>query len=285
VLAKRFSPVGRNENKVLFSLPLLYGSANTPLAFFGSLLLQSGYYFLECPISSMTIQLHPEHTVPYPTSLEPDVPSTLRENMQIAANTAALLRGLEGIEDEPNNDPRIQDHADKVFKDFAELAEQQFEEAIEDKPKKKGRPPKPSTNPKELESRSVAERIGAMLQEYNSQIVADAAELRQVTINKLLDLTMCGDPRIEIKATELLGKVSDVGLFTEKTEITVTYNSVSDIDNAIKDKIRKMMRLHAQEVTTIDLDVEKELGLTPAIEYTDIVPKDLFEEPEEPEDA
>jgi PHP family Zn ribbon phosphoesterase len=124
-----------------------------------------------------------------------------------------------------------------------------------------------------------------MLQEYNSQIVADAAELRQVTINKLLDLTMCGDPRIEIKATELLGKVSDVGLFTEKTEITVTYNSVSDIDNAIKDKIRKMMRLHAQEVTTIDLDVEKELGLTPAIEYTDIVPKDLFEEPEEPEDA
>ena len=124
-----------------------------------------------------------------------------------------------------------------------------------------------------------------MLQEYNSQIVADAAELRQVTINKLLDLTMCGDPRIEIKATELLGKVSDVGLFTEKTEITVTYNSVSDIDNAIKDKIRKMMRLHAQEVTTIDLDVEKELGLTPAIEYTDVVPKDSFEEPEEPEDA
>lgn len=238
----------------------------------------------------MTIQLHPEHTVPYPTSLEPDVPSTLRENMQIAANTAALLRGLEGIEDEeidePNNDdPRIQDHADKVFKDFAELAEQQFEEAIEDKPKKKGRAPKPSTNPRELESRPVAERIGAMLQEYNSQIVADAAELRQVTINKLLDLTMCGDPRIEIKATELLGKVSDVGLFTEKTEITVTYNSVSDIDNAIKDKIRKMMRLHAQEVTTIDLDVEKELGLTPAIEYTDVVPKDLFEEPEEPEDA
>ena len=45
------------------------------------------------------------------------------------------------------------------------------------------------------------------------------------------------------------------------------------------------MRLHAQEVTTIDLDVEKELGLTPAIEYTDVVPKDSFEEPEEPEDA
>ena len=226
----------------------------------------------------MTIQIHPEHTVPYPPTLEPDVPSTLRENMQIAANTAALLRGLDSIDNPHSDDPRIQEHADKVFKDFAELAEQQYEEAMEEKPKKKGRAPKPSTNPRELESRPVAERIGAMLQEYNSQIVADAAELRQVTINKLLDLSMCGDPRIEIKATELLGKVSDVGLFTEKTEITVTYNSVNDIDNAIKDKIRKMMRLHAQEVTTIDLDVEKELGLTPVIEYTDVVPKDPPEE-------
>jgi len=217
----------------------------------------------------MAIPLHPEHTVPYPTSAEPEVASTLRENMQIAANTAALLRGLseldgselEGDElegNEPIADPTAQQEADKVFEDFATLAKQQYEDALVEKPKKR-KEPKPSVNPRELEKRSVAERIGSMLQEYNSQIVADAAELRQVTINKLLDLTMCGDPRIEIKATELLGKVSDVGLFTEKTEITVTYNSVNDIDNAIKDKIRKMMRLHAQEVTTIDLDIKQEL--------------------------
>jgi hypothetical protein len=219
----------------------------------------------------MAIPLHPEHTVPYPTSAEPEVASTLRENMQIAANTAALLRGLselEGGELESTTietDPTAQQEADKVFEDFATLAKQQYEDAMAEKPKKR-KEPKPSANPRELEKRSVAERIGSMLQEYNSQIVADAAELRQVTINKLLDLTMCGDPRIEIKATELLGKVSDVGLFTEKTEITVTYNSVNDIDNAIKDKIRKMMRLHAQEVTTIDLDVKEELEETLVIE-------------------
>jgi hypothetical protein len=87
---------------------------------------------------------------------------------------------------------------------------------------------------------------------------------------------MCGDPRIEIKATELLGKVSDVGLFTEKTEITVTYNSVNDIDNAIKDKIRKMMRLHTQEVTTLDLDIKQELGQTLVIE-NDVPKEDLHE--------
>jgi hypothetical protein len=77
----------------------------------------------------------------------------------------------------------------------------------------------------------VAERIGTMLREYNNPIVADAAELRLVVTNKLLDLASCGDPKIEIKATEMLGKISDVGLFSEKTEITVTYNNVSDIDH------------------------------------------------------
>ena len=86
------------------------------------------------------------------------------------------------------------------------------------------------------------------------------SELRQVTINKLLDLSMCGDPRIEIKATELLGKVSDVGLFTEKTEITVTYNSVSDIDQMIKDKVRKMLTANAVDISPISLDIDKEMG-------------------------
>ena len=99
-----------------------------------------------------------------------------------------------------------------------------------------------------------------MLKEYNNPIVADAAELRQVTINKLLDLSMCGDPRIEIKATELLGKVSDVGLFTEKTEITVTYNTTADLDQMIKDKVRKMLQANAIDITPIALDIDKEMG-------------------------
>ena len=119
--------------------------------------------------------------------------------------------------------------ADDVFKAFAQRAQQQFDEAMSEASPAKRKPGRPrkhpvaekvEVNPPALYQGNVAERISAMLREYNNPIVADAAELRQVTINKLLDLSMCGDPRIEIKATELLGKVSDVGLFTEKTEIT-----------------------------------------------------------------
>jgi len=225
----------------------------------------------------MTLYIDPDKTVPYPESTEPEEAPTLRENMQIAANTAAVLKGLGAHYDES---PTDQADADAVFQDFAKRAEREYRDAMEvegsdrvagveavpkrgvgrprTRPLKEDKPPKNSAL---LERVSVAERIGTMLQEYNSQFVADAAELRLVVTNKLLDLAGCGDPRIEIKAAEMLGKISDVGLFSEKTEITVTYNNVSDLDEAIKDKIRKMMRLHAVDVPTLEIDVDKVLGL------------------------
>lgn len=232
----------------------------------------------------MQVPISPDKTVPLPENLEPEAATTLRENMQIAANTADLIHALGGRSETPDTvqvttseDPDATEvtgsaqAADDVFKAFAQRAQQQFDEAMSvspaepDKPKR-GRPrkhpavEKPSVNPPALYEGNVAERISAMLKEYNNPIVADAAELRQVTINKLLDLSMCGDPRIEIKATELLGKVSDVGLFTEKTEITVTYNSVSDLDQMIKDKVRKMLMANTVDITPVVLDVDKEMG-------------------------
>lgn len=126
----------------------------------------------------------------------------------------------------------------------------------------------------------VAERIGTMLREYNNPIVADAAELRLVVTNKLLDLASCGDPKIEIKATEMLGKISDVGLFSEKTEITVTYKNVSDIDTAIKDKIRKMLMAQGvTDIAPIDIDLDKEFGTPLELEMVE----EVFVEPEKEE--
>ena len=218
----------------------------------------------------MTISLNIDHTVPFPSNTDPEQAQTLLGNMQLAANTAAVLEQL-GAQVEES--PTSQEDADKVFADFAQLMKQEAEQVTQDKPKR-GRPRSPERNPVVLEKVPVAYRIREMLGEYNNQFVADAAELRQVTTNKLLDLASCGDPRIEIKAAELLGKISDVGLFSDKTEITVTYNNTADLDAAIKDKIRKLMKLHAVDVPTPTIDVEKELGLTtdvPMVE--DITPK------------
>lgn len=256
------TPPGIKKGTPADPTPLLKNWA--PLCYGVLYVYTAHIFFWSAPLSSMMLHITPEQTVPYPTSMEDEEAPTLRENMQIASNTAAVLKGMGAVFEE---DPDTQAEANAVFADFAKLAEQQYEEAMApDKPKRgPGRPPKPKIekNPIALQRPSVAERIGTMLREYNNPFVADAAELRQVVTNKLLDLAGCGDPRIEIKATEMLGKISDVGLFSDKTEITVTYNNVADIDEAIKDKIRKMMRLHAVDVTPLGMDIDEELGLTP----------------------
>ena len=218
----------------------------------------------ECPFSSMTLQLNPDKTVPYPTSLEPEVASTLHENMQIAANTASLLKGLGAHVDD---DPEAEAKAGEVFKTFNELIVDQYEKAMTaDAPPKRGRgrPRKEVTpqdkNPQTLYSLPVADRIGNMLREYDNEFVADASQLRLVVTNKLLDLASCSDPKIEIK-------VSDVGLFSEKTEITVTYNNVTDLDQAIKDKVRKMLLGQGvTDITPIDIDLDAEFGPLELIE-------------------
>lgn len=210
----------------------------------------------------MAISIEPDKTVPYPADLTPEAGATIRENMEVAATTASVIEELGGHLPPDDSDD---ENADAVFRAFANRAQQQFEEATAPAPeegkRKRGRPKKyeVDVNPPELYKGQVAQRIRSMLDEYNSDIVADAAELRKVVTNKLLDLSSCGDPRIEIKATEMLGKISDVGLFSEKTEITVTYNSVSEIDSMLKDKIRKLLTLHAEEATVLP-DLDKELA-------------------------
>jgi hypothetical protein len=224
----------------------------------------------------MTLHITPDKTVPYPDDLSPEMATTLRENMQIAANTAELLKGLGA---EAGEAPEAQEQADQIFKDFSSLIESQYQKAMtpdappEPEKRGRGRPRKIHTttqpslstadrvNPPALYDLSVADRIGNMLREYSNEFVADAAQMRLVVTNKLLDLASCGDPRIEIKATEMLGKISDVGLFSEKTEITVTYNNVTDLDAAIKDKVRKMLMAQGvTDVTPIDIDLDAEFG-------------------------
>ena len=59
-------------------------------------------------------------------------------------------------------------------------------------------------------------------------------------------------------------KLSDVGAFTEKSEVTITHRTSDDLKTAIADKINRL--LAAQEANIIDItpehdSLEAELGL------------------------
>ena len=62
-----------------------------------------------------------------------------------------------------------------------------------------------------------------------------------------MELANCGDARYELKAIELLGKHSDIALFTERSEVTINYKDSSDLETAIKERIKRL--LNARDVT------------------------------------
>ena len=108
-----------------------------------------------------------------------------------------------------------------------------------------------------------ATKLATILTEYDQQVVADAAQMRTYVTNKLIEVSSCGDTKQELRALELLGKISDVGLFSEKTEINVTHTTES-LEHSIKDKINRLMgQVHDAEFEEVEIPalevVEEEL--------------------------
>lgn len=83
--------------------------------------------------------------------------------------------------------------------------------------------------------------IKALLDEYDKTVVESAAQLRTFVTNKLLVETESPDPRIRIKALELIGKISDVGLFTDKTEITMRHRPTEELEQLLRERLTKVI--------------------------------------------
>jgi hypothetical protein len=79
-----------------------------------------------------------------------------------------------------------------------------------------------------------------ILDEFGHQIVESALEVRHMVTNKLVQETENPDPRIRLRALELLGKITDVGLFTDKSEVTVTHQTSEDLKNKLREKLMKL---------------------------------------------
>lgn len=110
-------------------------------------------------------------------------------------------------------------------------------------------------------------QVNAILKEFSTKVVDNATQIRLLVTNKLLLESENEDPKIRIRALELLGKITDVGLFTEKSEVTINHRSNQELMDSLRSKIQKLM--HPQgiedakvvEVNGETIDLDKELGL------------------------
>lgn len=180
-----------------------------------------------------TVQVEPtkDHKVPYDLSEEKS--KTLLDEMAVAGNTAELQEALGAPLDISEGDA---------------AKEKELLRAVAEAKK-----------PSNLTNHTTAFAAAAFLRTYGQQLALDAAQSRAAITNKLMEIADCGDPRYELKALELLGKHSDIGIFTERSEIVVNYKNPTDLENAIKDKIKSLLNATLVDVTPPSEASEEEL--------------------------
>ena len=179
------------------------------------------------------IELQPSADKPLPFDLSDEQPRTHADSVAIAANTVDLVEKLGASLDFDARD----------FQAAAALATGKV---------------KPNT-PTTISSTGVAKVLSVAIKEHDFQAFADVQQARNFVTNKLIAMADCGDPKLELKALELLGKHSDIGLFTERSEITVHHTTSSSLENSIKERVKRLMNAEITDVTPFD-DLDVHLG-------------------------
>jgi hypothetical protein len=101
-----------------------------------------------------------------------------------------------------------------------------------------------------------------MLTAYDWKFVEQATELRGYAVSQLLEETKHPDAKIRLKALELLGKVTEVALFTERVEVKKTDMTDAELDKRIKEKLERLAKI---------------VDVTDVTDVTDIVGADAAE--------
>jgi hypothetical protein len=95
-----------------------------------------------------------------------------------------------------------------------------------------------------------------ILSEYDHVVVKSAVQIRTFVTNRLIEESTNPDAKIRMRALELLGKIGDVGLFIERTEVTVKHKTTIELQSSIKERITRLLqaksqREQQQEVTDV----------------------------------
>jgi len=89
----------------------------------------------------------------------------------------------------------------------------------------------------------IAERVNAIITENRAKTSLDANRIRQHVIDKLWQESQASanSAAVRVRALELLGKMTDVSLFTERVQTeTVTARDATEIEQAIREKLAKL---------------------------------------------
>lgn len=109
--------------------------------------------------------------------------------------------------------------------------------------------------------------LEAILTEWDQEVLDVHRRLRNYVTNKMIVESTDPDPRQRMKALENLGKISGVGLFSDRIDINVTHRTITDIEA----DLRKTLELFGAQVVDVEakeapksvaeIDLDEELGV------------------------
>ena len=182
------------------------------------------------------INIEPTKDHPVPYSTDDEKPETFKDELAVTANTVDLMEGL-GM-------------AIEFSAEDAEKTKKLVKQAIE------------KQDSRALKNTNTAFAATAFIKTYANQLALDVHQARSAITAKLMEIANCGDPRYELKALELLGKHIDIGLFSERSEITINYKDSNDLEKAIKDRVKRLLNAEVVDATPLYDNLEEELGIT-----------------------
>ena len=182
-------------------------------------------------MSDEMILVTPELDVPPPFDWSADEITSIHERARLAFNTVEFLRA-NGLDDVEITEADRKD-ARAVFMDS------------------------PAAPPQNIDTPAKALVLSALLNEYDFDVVRNAQQLRTYIKLKYLELSNSGNPKVELKALEMLGKLSEVGAFTERIDINVTHRTTEELESDLASKLSSYLS------DIIDVDAKD----TPHIQY------------------
>lgn len=110
-------------------------------------------------------------------------------------------------------------------------------------------------------------KLEALLSHYDHEFLEANRRIQNLVTNKLLEETENEDPKVRLKALELLGKRKGVNLFSDQVEVTVKQKPLEEIEKELGKLLERYMgpvevveNETDKEIRTLEIDLDKELG-------------------------
>ena len=113
--------------------------------------------------------------------------------------------------------------------------------------------------------------LESILNEWDQEVLDVGRRLRNYVTNRFIVESVDPDPKVRLKALENLGRLSNVGSFSDRIDITVTHRTMADIETDLKKTLElftgQVIDVTPKEITKAvsEIDLDEEFGPIPPL--------------------